>query len=86
MEPVGDDGRLNDSPSRVACRTRLAARGQVTPITPVVVFLLDTIGTALLVRTWVRRRRNTVTTPEGIPVQLPENDAVRERIRRETEY
>ena len=55
-------------------------------ITPVVVFLLATVGTALLVRTWVRRRRNTVTTPEGIPVQLPENDAVRERIRRETEY
>lgn len=55
-------------------------------ITPVAVFLLATIGTALLVRAWVRRRRNTVTTPEGIPVQLPENDAVRERIRRETEY
>lgn len=55
-------------------------------ITPVVVFLLATVGTALLVRAWVRRRKNTVTTPEGIPVQLPENDAVRERIRRETEY
>lgn len=55
-------------------------------VMPVVVFLLATVGTALVVRAWVRRRNNTVTTPDGLAVQLPEDDAVRERIRRETEY
>ncbi|WP_263408748.1 cytochrome c-type biogenesis protein [Terriglobus tenax] len=60
-------------------------------VMPVVVFLLATVGTALIVRAWVRRRNNTLTTAEGIVVELPageqaKQDAVRERIRRETEY
>ncbi|WP_047487219.1 cytochrome c-type biogenesis protein CcmH [Terriglobus sp. TAA 43] len=54
-------------------------------ITPVVVFILALGGTALLVRRWKGRHMIAVAGAPSIPYS-PENDAVRERIRHETEY
>ncbi|MEG9434379.1 cytochrome c-type biogenesis protein CcmH [Terriglobus sp. ADX1] len=54
-------------------------------ITPVVVFILALGGTAWLVRRWKGRHMIAVAGAPSIPYS-PENDAVRERIRRETEY
>ncbi len=54
---------------------------------PVALFLLATIGTALLVRLWAKRSAGTALAG-GLP-SLPGAagaDALRERIRRETEY
>lgn len=56
-------------------------------IMPIAVFILATIGTALVVWMW-RRRKGGVS---GMPVALASgnvagDDALRERIRRETEY
>jgi cytochrome c-type biogenesis protein CcmH len=50
-------------------------------IAPFAVFLLATLGTAVLVRKW---RLRTVAMPE--PSAAPGFDAIRERIRKETEY
>ncbi len=53
-------------------------------IVPIAVFLLATIGTALLVRMWSQKRHAAVI---GAPVGFnPVDDATRARIRRETEY
>lgn len=54
-------------------------------IVPIVVFVLAIGGTMLLVRKW--RSRHLVTA-DGTPVAFvsPEYDAMRERIRRETEF
>ncbi|MEK6397569.1 MAG: cytochrome c-type biogenesis protein CcmH [Terriglobus sp.] len=54
-------------------------------ITPMVVFILALGGTAFLVRRWKGRHMVAVAGAPSIPY-TPENDAVRERIRRETEY
>ena len=55
-------------------------------IVPIVVFLLAIGGTALLIRKW---RGRHLITPGGIPVTFPAADAdtaMRDRIRRETEF
>jgi hypothetical protein len=59
-------------------------------IMPFAVFLLGTVGTALLVRLWTRNRK-PVSTPGAIHFDSetrasPQATALRERIRRETEY
>jgi cytochrome c-type biogenesis protein CcmH len=56
-------------------------------IMPVMVFVLATFGTAILVRVWRRRSATGVaggTAVAGMPTAGA--DAMRERIRRETEY
>ncbi|MHB1021953.1 MAG: cytochrome c-type biogenesis protein [Acidobacteriaceae bacterium] len=50
-------------------------------IAPFAVFLLATLGTALLVRKW---RLRTVEMP--LPPETPGYDAIRDRIRKETEF
>ena len=55
-------------------------------IVPFAVFALAIGGTALLIRKW---RGRHLITPEGVPVTLPGiagDNAMRERIRRETEF
>ena len=53
-------------------------------IAPMAVFLLATIGTGFLVRMWSSRsRQRRAVTAAGVVVG---SDAMRERIRRETEY
>ena len=55
-------------------------------IVPFVVFALAIGGTALLIRKW---RGRHLITPDGIPVTVPSvsnHDALRDRIRRETEF
>ena len=53
-------------------------------VAPMAVFLLATIGTGLLVRMWSSRsRQRRAVTAAGVVVG---SDAMRERIRRETEY
>lgn len=55
-------------------------------IAPAAVFLLATAGTAVLIALWRRRTVNR-SVPAGVPAGFgPDNDALRERIRRETEY
>lgn len=54
-------------------------------IMPVVVFLLATVGTGVLVSLWRKRSRQGPTLA-GFPAHTVHDDAVRERIRRETEY
>jgi cytochrome c-type biogenesis protein CcmH len=55
-------------------------------IAPMAVFLLATVGTGVLVVMW-RKRTAPRTTQAGMPAESPTgNDALRERIRRETEY
>jgi cytochrome c-type biogenesis protein CcmH/NrfF len=52
-------------------------------ILPFAIFILAIFGTALLVWMWARRRR--IATPAGV-IPEPLDDAVRDRIRRETEW
>jgi cytochrome c-type biogenesis protein CcmH/NrfF len=52
-------------------------------IMPMAVFFLATIGTGLVVRAW--RTRSGQPMPVS-PAESPGGDAMRERIRRETEY
>jgi cytochrome c-type biogenesis protein CcmH len=53
-------------------------------IVPIAGFLLATLGTGILIRMWkLRGGRQTLTTAAASPVGT---DALRERIRRETEY
>jgi cytochrome c-type biogenesis protein CcmH len=54
-------------------------------IAPVAVFLLATVGTGVLISLW-RKRSRTGPALAGVPTHTAENDALRERIRRETEY
>ena len=54
-------------------------------IAPIAVFLLATIGTGVLVRVWVRRRGGSLTAG-GPAVGSAERSALRDRIRRETEF
>lgn len=55
-------------------------------ITPMAVFLLAIVGTGVLVVMW-RKRSAPRTAHAGVPMEISrENDALRERIRRETEY
>lgn len=53
-------------------------------VAPVAVFLLATIGTGLLVRMWSSRSRQRAAVSSAAAVMG--SDAMRERIRRETEY
>jgi len=53
-------------------------------ITPYAVFILSLLGTGILVVFW--RRRATATPPTAGTATMPDGDAMRERIRRETEY
>lgn len=57
-------------------------------IAPVAVFLMATIGTALLIRMWKLRSRATAPMASGVgdAGSSADLDAMRERIRRETEY
>jgi cytochrome c-type biogenesis protein CcmH len=55
-------------------------------ITPMAVFLLAIVGTGVLVVMW-RKRSAPRTIHAGVPTEISsENDDLRERIRRETEY
>lgn len=54
-------------------------------ITPVAVFLLAVVGTGILIVMW--RKRSVPRTAAGLPAEMTAgDDALRERIRRETEY
>ena len=54
-------------------------------IAPIAVFLLATVGTGFLIRVWKLRSGARVPVRVGGGVDI-EGDAMRERIRRETEY
>ena len=54
-------------------------------ITPMAVFLFAIVGTGFLVVIWKRRTRGAAVTVAGAP-DAATADAMRERIRRETEY
>ncbi len=51
-------------------------------IMPITLFILAIFGTAFLVRMWAQRRQ---AVPAGLP-PIRTNDAMRDRIRRETEW
>jgi cytochrome c-type biogenesis protein CcmH len=53
-------------------------------IIPIAVFLIATLGTALLVRLWSQRKRQALqpVAPAGLVI----DEALKARIRRETEY
>ena len=53
-------------------------------IIPLTLFVGAIFGTALLVKVWAARRRLAGAT--GLPIDVPMDDAMRERIRRETEW
>ena len=55
-------------------------------VMPMAVFLLATIGTGLLLRVWTRRRGQTVALAGGPDEGSLGHSAMRDRIRRETEY
>jgi cytochrome c-type biogenesis protein CcmH/NrfF len=57
-------------------------------ITPIAVFLFATLGTAVLVRVWKRRtdRLHPVAARTNLAVQTSNSEALRERIRKETQY
>ncbi len=56
-------------------------------IIPIAVFLLATIGTAYVVRHWYRKRAALQpATAAAVPIADANSDALRARIRRETEY
>ena len=57
---------------------------RVAWVTPISVFLLATIGTGVLVRVWTRRRGPAVASSDG--AGSLGHSAMRDRIRRETEY
>ncbi|MDQ2835675.1 MAG: cytochrome c-type biogenesis protein CcmH [Acidobacteriota bacterium] len=54
-------------------------------IAPIVVFLLATVGTGFLIRMWKLRSGGHETVTAAGPASF-RNEALRERIRRETEY
>ncbi len=54
-------------------------------ITPLAVFLLATVGTGVLISVWLKRRRPGAALV-SIPGHAVDNDDLRERIRRETQY
>jgi len=54
-------------------------------IMPMAVFILATVGTGILISIW-RKRTAGNTAVAGMPSATAQNDALRERIRRETEY
>jgi cytochrome c-type biogenesis protein CcmH len=54
-------------------------------IMPVVVFLLATVGTGILISLW-RKRSSSGPALAGVPSHTTQSDALRERIRKETEY
>jgi cytochrome c-type biogenesis protein CcmH len=54
-------------------------------IIPFSVFAAGIFGTALLVRVWANRRR-VAAGPAGLHAEIPMEDSLRERIRRETEW
>lgn len=54
-------------------------------IVPITVFLLATIGTAMLVRMWSQKRRPILATPSSSSTNVADEDT-RARIRRETQY
>jgi cytochrome c-type biogenesis protein CcmH/NrfF len=51
---------------------------------PVALFIFATVGTGFLVKTWSQKRG--LVTADGAPTTASMDDAVRERIRRETEF
>lgn len=53
-------------------------------IAPIAVFLLATVGTGVLI--WVWKSRPAAQLPVGPASEVAGDDALRERIRRETEY
>jgi cytochrome c-type biogenesis protein CcmH len=55
-------------------------------ITPMAVFLLATVGTALLVMAWKRRGPGGGIGPGGGGAGVIHDEAMRARIRKETEY
>ena len=61
-------------------------------IVPIAIFLFGTVGTALLVRLWTRKPRTALAGATGLASSAsllpnsPSARALRERIRRETEY
>ncbi len=58
-------------------------------IVPIAIFLLGTVGTALLVRFWSQKQRLAVAgapSPDTRSSNSPSENAMRDRIRRETEY
>ena len=61
-------------------------------IVPIAIFLLGTVGTALLVRLWTQKQRPALAgatgsqAPASLSSNSPSAKALRERIRRETEY
>jgi cytochrome c-type biogenesis protein CcmH len=54
-------------------------------IMPMAVFLLATVGTGILISIW-RKRTRVPAALAGMPPASAHGDALRERIRRETEY
>ena len=54
-------------------------------IIPIALFIVATIGTAFVVKTWSGRQRLAVNGGAQAP-SIPGDDALRARIRRETEY
>jgi cytochrome c-type biogenesis protein CcmH/NrfF len=54
-------------------------------ILPLSLFVFGIFGTALVVRAW-SQRRGAVAGAHNFQVQMPLDDAIREKIRRETEY
>jgi cytochrome c-type biogenesis protein CcmH/NrfF len=54
-------------------------------IIPLTLFVLGIFGTALVVRTW-SNRRIAAAGPGGLHVEVPMDDDVRARIRRDTEW
>ena len=59
---------------------------RVAWIMPFAVTLMATLGTAVLVRLWTRRRREQVVMAGPYVPGTLEHSSVRDRIRRETEY
>ncbi len=56
-------------------------------IVPIALFILATIGTAFLVRAWAAKQQRLATAGPGFTTpDSPSDAALRERIRRETEY
>jgi len=56
-------------------------------ITPLAVFALATVGTGFIVVAWRKRKAAQVAATGGVAgLAPPVNEALRERIRRETEY
>ncbi len=54
-------------------------------IIPLTLFVLGIFGTAFVVKAWAQRRA-VAAGPAGLHVEVPMDDAVRARIRRDTEW